>query len=121
MKATDPEADHIRLRHMLDAAQSAAEFAGTSREEFDAARIRQSATVRELTVLGEAAKSVSVTQRERWPDFPWREMMRMRDVLTHHYFGIELDIVWSVVVNELPSVISDIGRMLDELESGGQI
>ncbi len=45
--------------------------------------------------------------------------MRMRDVLTHHYFGIELDIVWSVVINELPSVISDIGRMLDELDSDG--
>ena len=106
---------------MLDAARSAAEFAGSSREEFDAAKIRQSATVRELTVLGEAAKSVSVTLRERWPEFPWREMMRTRDVLTHHDFGIELDIVWSVVVNELPAVISDIRRMLDELEAGGQI
>ena len=106
---------------MLDAAQCAEDFAGSSREEFDASKMRQSATVRELTVLGEAAKSVSPTLRESWPDFPWREMMRMRDVLTHHYFGIELDIVWSVVVSELPSVIADIGRMLDELEAGGQI
>ena len=60
------------------------------------------AVVRSLEVIGEAAKSIPEEMREHAPDIPWRRMAEMRDKLIHHYFGVDPEIVWMVVKEELP-------------------
>jgi hypothetical protein len=57
-----------------------------------------------VEIVGEAAKSISITGRASLPDVPWRAAARMRDRLVHHYFDINLDVLWQTI--SLPTYIS---------------
>jgi len=74
----------------------------------------QDAVVRNLEIIGEAAKQVSLTLKERHPDIPWKALAGVRDRLIHHYFGINYEIVWRIVTEEVPEVASGIQEALDE-------
>ena len=67
----------------------------------------QDAVIRNLEIIGEATKNLSTEFRERYSAVPWQEMARLRDRLIHHYFGINLDIVWQIISAELPDVALD--------------
>jgi uncharacterized protein with HEPN domain len=73
--------------------------------------------VRSLEVIGEAAKKMPDSMREKYPEIPWKRMTGMRDKLIHEYFGIDLEIVWEVVTNELPPIKPLIQKVLEEEET----
>jgi uncharacterized protein with HEPN domain len=74
----------------------------------------QDAVIRNLEVMGEAVKNLSKDLRERYPDVPWKSMAGVRDRLIHHYFGVNLDIVWQIVEDELPKIVPQLEGILDE-------
>lgn len=75
----------------------------------------QDAVVRNLEVVGEAAKQVPDSLRGRAPELSWREMAGMRDKLIHDYLGVDLDLVWDVVASELPATRERIVALVEEL------
>ncbi len=74
----------------------------------------QDAVIRNLEIIGEATKNLSDDLRGRYPHLPWKEMAGVRDRLIHHYFGVNLDIVWQIVTDELPEVGSELKSILWE-------
>lgn len=72
----------------------------------------QDAVIRNLEIIGEATKNLSEGLRTRYPDVPWMSMAGVRDRLIHHYFGINLDIVWQIATAELAEVASHLDRIL---------
>lgn len=72
----------------------------------------QDAVTYNLQVIGEAVKKLSGPLRKAYPNIPWKEMAGMRDKIVHEYFGIKLDIVWTVAQQELPALLSQIEAIL---------
>uniref|UniRef100_A0A831ZYM9 DUF86 domain-containing protein n=1 Tax=Desulfacinum infernum TaxID=35837 RepID=A0A831ZYM9_9BACT len=69
----------------------------------------QDAVVRNLEIIGEAAKKLSQEIRQKHSTISWKSMAGVRDRLIHHYFGITLDVVWEIVTADLGPVASQVG------------
>lgn len=106
--------DRVFLAHILDAIERIESFTAAGHEQFTSQLIIQDAVVRNLEVIGEAVKSLSVDLCSRHPDIPWKQIAGMRDVLIHNYFGVKLETVWRVVVDHLPPLKAKVSQLLSE-------
>lgn len=110
----------VFLDDVQEAIANIVEFVGAmTRQEFEADKKTVHAVVRNLEVIGEAVKGVPSTVRSRYPLVPWQRIAGLRDILIHHYFEIEVDIVWDIVQSKLPELkvqIEAILRGADERE-----
>lgn len=99
--------DAVRLRHLIEAAETAIGFARErSRIDLDTDRMLTLALVKLVEIVGEAAKHVSPATRDEYPMVPWSAAARMRDRLVPHYFDIDLDILWATVQTDLRELLS---------------
>jgi uncharacterized protein with HEPN domain len=98
--------ERVRLQHMLDAAKKAVQLAaGRNRTDLDEDDMFPLAIVRLLEIVGEAAKSVGTEARAAVPAVPWKQVAGTRDRLIHGYHDVDMDIVWSIIVHDLPALI----------------
>jgi len=105
--------DRTRLRHMRDAAIEAMSFVeNCTRKDLDRDRMLILALVKDIEIIGEAARRVSADCQVRSPQVPWAQMVGMRNRLTHAYFEIDLDIVWQVVTNDLPPLVTELEKII---------
>ncbi len=74
------------------------------------------ALVRLLEIVGEAARGVSSEFRSNHPDIPWRSVIATRDHLAHGYFDVNLDIVWSTITTDLPPLVAELERLVQDLD-----
>ncbi len=108
--------DAIRLRHMLEAANEAIEYARPlAREDLAKDRKTARAIVGSLLVVGEAASRVSDSFRAAHPAIAWTDIVGMRNRLIHAYHDINLDIVWQTIHDDLPPLVAALQRALDEM------
>ena len=96
--------DRAYLEHIRDALDDIATYTNVGRDSFMADRMRQDATLRKLQVIGQAVKNLSEETRSHHPQIPWKQIAGLRDKVIHDYFGVNLEIVWAVIVNELPKL-----------------
>jgi len=70
--------------------------------------------IHHLQIIGEAVRGISPEFRTANPDIPWSDIIGMRNVLIHHYFGIDRDAVWNVVEHDLPALKSQLQSLVRE-------
>jgi len=73
----------------------------------------QDAVIRNLEIIGEASKSLTEDFKNRNNKIAWAEMSKLRDKLIHHYTGINIDIIWEIIVSDIPKLKSDIQSILE--------
>ena len=111
-----PPDDIVRLRHLREAAKKAIAFSsGHTRGSLDDDELLRLALTKLVEIVGEAAKQVSEPTRSQHPAVPWSAAARMRDRLIHHYFDIDLDILWATVTRDLPALLEALPTV-DQLE-----
>jgi uncharacterized protein with HEPN domain len=68
--------------------------------------------VHNLEIIGEAVKNIPAQVKERNPEIEWKKIAGFRDILAHEYFGVDLEVVWDVVINKLPILKKEVNRIL---------
>lgn len=103
------------LEDILDALLKSRDFVeGMSYEEFAQDDKTVFAVIRALEVVGEGAKQIPKEIRRRHSTVPWRGMAGMRDKLIHHYFAIDLSVVWKTVIEDVPALIPVMREVIDQ-------
>lgn len=92
------------MHHIWDEIQYLSENSSIEKDEFIMNPTLQRAFVRSLEIIGEAVKNLPNNFKEKYYNMNWKEIAGMRDVLIHEYFGIDYDIVWSVVIEDIPEL-----------------
>jgi uncharacterized protein with HEPN domain len=93
--------------------------AGLSAESFASDALAFHATVRNLEIIGEAAKRLPEEAKARMPEVDWGGAARFRDVIVHRYFALDPDVVWNIVETKMPPLCRAAARLLGELNQAG--
>ena len=105
------------IQDITDSIKETEEFTKElSFDDFKQDKKTVNAVIRSLEIMGEAAKKIPDNLRRKYSKIPWKEMAGIRDKLIHEYHGVDLEIIWKVVKEELPPVKPNILKMLKEFE-----
>ena len=104
-----------RLRDILEAIEHIERYATKGRGAFEADELIQNWFVRHLQIIGEAARGIPEEVSKQAPDIPWKDIIGMRHILVHDYFGINTGVVWGVIERDLPVLKRQIQTLLRSL------
>jgi len=93
------------INHILDAIKDIEEsIEDISREEFEKNKDIKDANIRRIEVIGEAVKNLSKDIKEKYNEIEWNKIIGTRDKMIHHYFGVNLDILWDIIKISIPDL-----------------
>jgi uncharacterized protein with HEPN domain len=108
--------DRQRLLDIQEAIYQVEKYTAQGRTAFDQDELIQTWVVHHLQIIGEACRGISQSLKDEYPAVPWTKIIGMRNILVHLYFGIDEEVIWSVVENELPPLKQEIKNILRQLE-----
>ena len=108
-----------RLRDMLEAIAAIERYLDRGRAAFEQDELLQGWFVRNLQIIGEAARALPEEVRTLALDIEWPKIIGMRNVLVHGYFGIDLEVVWETASRDAPALKPRIEELLKQLEERG--
>jgi uncharacterized protein with HEPN domain len=110
----------VYLQDILEAIGKIRRFtAGLSPESFSADAKTMDAVIRNLEIVGEAARNVPDDIRSKHPQIEWRRVVALRNILIHRYFGVDTEVIWDIIQNKLPVLENQTKSILEEIDSPG--
>lgn len=92
----------ILISHILECIGKVEEYTkGLTKVEFFRSTQIQDAVIRRIEIIGEAAKNVPEEIKKKYPNISWKQMVGMRDILIHEYFGVDLELTWKVAKEDI--------------------
>ncbi len=108
-----------RLEDILEAIARIERHASRGRAAFERDELIQVWILYHLQIIGEAVAKLGKAFHEAHPTLPWAQIVAMRNILVHEYFGVDLDEVWKTVERDLPALKRRIEKLLMDLERKG--
>jgi uncharacterized protein with HEPN domain len=104
-----------RLLDILEAIERIEKYAEEGKQKFESDELIQTWIVHHITIIGEACRALPDDFQATHTNVPWTDIVGMRNILVHHYFGIDTEAVWSVVEKDLPELKLNIQVILKSL------
>ena len=111
--------DAERARDMLEAIERIERHAGRGRLAFEADESIQTWMLHHPRIIGEATRALTPAFRQRHASIPWSKIIGMRTILVHHYFDIDLPIVWSAIEHDVPALKRELLALSGSAEPEG--
>lgn len=109
--------DLVFIEHILDSIRAIEDFSkNITPEELISNRMKRSAIVREIEIIGEAVKNISESTKNNYKEVKWKDIASARDKMIHHYFGIDLNIIWEIIKKDLPLLKEQIEKIRKEIQ-----
>lgn len=87
-------------------------------EDFCNDRLKTEAVLYNFIIVGEATRLIPKTIRDQYSNIPWAGIVGLRDIVTHEYFRVNLELVWDIIQNKLPGLRETVNQiLLDEEKS----
>ena len=110
--------DETRLRHILEAINFIEGFStGKSRADLDTDFMYLFSIERQLEIIGEAANNLSAVLKSDYSEVPWLQIISFRNFIVHEYFGLDLELVWTVIKKHIPEFKIQIQSILKNLKT----
>lgn len=103
--------DRERLLDILEAVERIEKYAERGKTAFENDELLQTWMIHHITVIGEACRALPDDFQARYTGVPWADIIAMRNILVHHYFGIDTEAVWAVVERDIPDLWGNYCRM----------
>ena len=105
--------DRVYLEHILEAMDKIDLYTrDLDYPAFVSEGLIQDGVIRQLEIMGEATKNISLQTRDLCPDIPWKDIAGMRDILIHQYFGVDLHAVWDTAQEDIPPLRGKIEQLI---------
>jgi uncharacterized protein with HEPN domain len=92
----------IFVEHIIENIEDIENFTeNVEKEDFLENKEKQNAIIRSLEIIGEAVKNISPKLKTKYKNIPWKEIAGTRDKITHHYFGVDLELIWKIIKENL--------------------
>lgn len=104
-----------RLLDILEAVERIEKYAEEGKDAFETDELIQTWIVHHITIIGEACRSLPAEFQAHYTNVPWADIIGMRNILIHHYFGIDTDAVWAVVAHDIPELKLNIQVIIKNL------
>jgi len=111
------KSNSIYLKHILTSIDKIELYTkNISEGEFFNKSLIQDGVIRQLEIIGEAVKNISKDLKYEHFEISWQDIAGMRDKLIHHYFGVDIGLVWVTIQNDIPIIKSKIKEILKNLK-----
>ena len=110
--------DKVRLQHIIDAIVEIETYTESADlKAFNATSMMRFACIKQMEIIGEASNHISEETKKRFSDIQWAQIVGMRNVFVHEYFGVDSNLAWEIIKTDIPELKQRVIEILNRLNS----
>ncbi len=111
----------LYLKDLIDSMDQVMAYVdGMTFNEFEKDKMRIDAVLRNIQIIGEAARNISQEIKEKYPDIPWRRMIGLRNIVVQDYFGVDLEMIWRISTVNIPETQPQLEMIVENFKEGNE-